>query len=119
MRLLQKYEGDSIITQTQQQKNAAFAAQQSNVTRLLRANKLTTAAVYSSCSAQHAQQLQRHFIRVLCSMNMLHDAMHHAEQWRIQNEIDIQIMLQVHYCEACDSVSDIRWYAGMHFCHGC
>jgi hypothetical protein len=92
--LQQAFEGEMLVA-TQQQKDAALQAQQSNVSRLLRANKLATAALYSSSSEQYAQPLQRHVIRVLCSMNKVHDAERLAEEWGIQKEIDVQIMLKV------------------------
>jgi hypothetical protein len=34
-------------------------------------------------------------------MNMLHDALHHAEEWGIQKEIDVQLMLQVQCRQVC------------------
>ena len=84
-----------MVAQTQQQKDAVFVAQQSNVSRLLRANKVALAAVYSSSSAQHSLQLQRHFIRLLCCMNRPRDAVRYAEEWAIHNELDVERMMQV------------------------
>jgi hypothetical protein len=96
-----------MLVATQQQKDAALAAQQSNVSRLLRANKLATAALYSSSSEQYAPLLQRHVIRVLCSMNKVHDAERLAEEWGIQKEIDVHIMLKA------STVQRIYWSCGV------
>ena len=82
-----------MVVQTQQQKDAALAAQQANIVRLLRAKNLAAAVLYSS---RCAHQLQPHVIRVLCAMNMLQEATRVAEEWGIQEDSSIQRMLQVH-----------------------
>lgn len=65
------------------------------MSRLLRAHRIETAALYASRSAQHAQQLQLHLIRVLCSMNMKSEAVRHTEVWGLQNDSEIQRVLRV------------------------
>ncbi len=65
------------------------------MSRLLRAHRIEIAALYSCRSAQYAQQLQLHFIRVLCSMNMKPEAVRHTEVWGLQNDIGIQRIMQV------------------------
>ena len=85
-----------MLSKTQQQKDTELAAQQANVSRLLRANKIAVAALYSSQSAQHSSQLQRHVIQVLCSMKMMHEAACYAERFNMQTDTDIDCMLQVH-----------------------
>jgi hypothetical protein len=96
-----------MLAQTQQQKDAVFTAQQSNVSRLLRANKVALAAVYSSCSAKHSFQLQRHFIRLLCCMNRPRDAVRYAEEWAINNELDVERMMQVAQFSAARALSSL------------
>ena len=85
-----------MLSKTQQQKDTELAAQQANVSRLLRANKIAVAALYSSQSAQHSSQLQRHVIQVLCSMKMMQEAARYAERFNMQTDADIDCMLQVH-----------------------